>query len=157
MTIKKSEVSWQFDGELPDGLSKSEKDELLEEIGSYVVESMLDLIADGKSPVTGRNFQRLSKGYADKEKGGNRSSNLELNGDLLAALDFEIDKGKLKVGFFDEDQAIKAFGHQTGFEGHPWLDGVAPARPIVPEKGEAFASRIERGIDEIIEEFMDGR
>lgn len=157
MPISKSEVSYFVDVELPEGLTASERDALLEEIGDYTVTSMLDYIGEGKSPVTGRNFQKLSTKYADKEKGGSRISNLELNGDMLDALDFEVTKGKLKVGIFDEDQAVKAYGHQTGFEGHPWLDGKAPARQIVPDKGESFVGRIKSGIDDIIEEFMDGR
>lgn len=157
MPISKSEVSYLVDVDMPEGLTAAERDALLEEIGDYTVTSMLDFIGEGKSPVTGRNFQKLSAKYADKEKGGSRVSNLELDGDMLDALDFEITKGKLKVGIFDEDQAIKAYGHQTGFEGHPWLDGKAPARQILPDKGEDFVGRIKSGIDDIIEEFMDGR
>lgn len=157
MPITKSEVSYLLDVDLPEGLTKSERDELLAEIGDYTVTSMLDYIGEGKSPVDGRSFKKLSEKYADREKGGSRVSNLELDGDMLDALEFEISKGKLKVGIFDEDQAIKAYGHQTGFEGHPWLEGKAPARRILPEKGEEFVGRIKSGIDDIIEEFMDGR
>ncbi|MBO9665925.1 MAG: hypothetical protein J7501_03860, partial [Bdellovibrio sp.] len=38
--------------------------------------------------------------------------------------------GKVKIGWTDELNNAKAFGHISGMEGHPWLDGVAPKRPF---------------------------
>lgn len=157
MPITKEEVSKRVKVKLPVDLDDDEMEDLLSEIGDYVVTSMLDYLGDGRSPVNGDQFEKLNSKYANRSKGGDRTANMELNGDLLDALDFEIKDGELFVGFFDDDQAIKAYGHQTGMKGHPWLAGVTPKRKLVPGASEDFDDRIMDGIDSIIEDFIDGR
>jgi hypothetical protein len=154
--ISKEIMTKIIDLELPDGLKKSEKKELLKEIGDYVVVSMLDYIGEGKSPVSNaRDFKKLTPKYADAEKGGDRLSNMDLEGDMLDALTYKIVKDQLQVGWFNGDQAIKAYGHTTGMEGHPWLEGKAPIRKLLPDEDENFKRDIVAGINEIISEFLD--
>ena len=139
----------------PDSVSNAEKKELLNQIGDYVVVTMLDLIADGISPVTGKSFSKLTKPYSNKEKGGDRTPNMDLNGDMLNALTYEIVDGIVNVGWFDSDQSAKAYGHTTGFKGHPWLDGEVTPRKLIPNTKEKFTPEIMAGIREIIEDFFD--
>lgn len=147
------EITKKVSVDLPDGLSRSEKEELLEEIGEYIKITMLDMIGEGKSPVTGRKWKNLSENYADKK--GTKLSNMDLEGDLLDALEYEVKRGNLYIGWWDESQAPKAYGHTTGMEGHPWLDGKAPVRKLIPREDENFSAEIRNGIQTIIEDWID--
>lgn len=65
---------------------------------SKVYKSSLDFIAAGKSdPV-----------------------NMQLSGDMVGSLDILSESGsKIKYGVADDEVLPRAFGHQSGFEGHP--------------------------------------
>lgn len=156
--ISKTEVWKELKLDLPDFLDEGEREELNAEIGDYLVTAMLDMIADGHSPVAGAgNFKNLTEKYADREKGGDQTPNMEMEGDLLNSLTFEADAYSVKVGFWDESEAIKAYGHITGFKGHPWLEGKVTPRKLLPNAKEKFNSEIQEGIDQLIEEFLDAR
>jgi phage gpG-like protein len=156
--ITKTEVWKEIRPKLPTWLDEDERKELLEEIGDYVVTSVLDYLGDGKSPVMGEGeFRALSKKYADSEKGGDRTPNLELEGDMLSALTYEADAYSVKVGIWEPEEAIKAYGHITGMKGHDWLEGKVPKRKLIPGAKEKFESDIEDGINTIIEEYIDAR
>jgi hypothetical protein len=155
--ISKKEIWKEVKTTLPSWLDEDEREELYEEIGDYVVTTMLDLLGDGVSPVTGDEFKKLSQKYADAQKGGDQKPNLELEGDMLSALTFEADAYGVKIGIWEEDEAIKAYGHTTGFKGHPVLEGKVAPRKIIPGPKENFAASIKEGIDQIIEEFLDAR
>lgn len=158
MAITKTEVWTELRPRLPSYLDEDERIELMEEIGDYVVTTVLDYLGDGESPVDGQGaFKKLSQGYSTKEKGGDDTPNLELNGDMLGALTYEADPYTVKIGIWDEDEAIKAYGHITGFKGHPWLEGKVAPRKIIPGTKEKFNSDIQDGISQIIEEFLDAR
>lgn len=122
------------------------------EIGDFIVNETLRFVEQGNSPVGGvGKFKRLSKKYADEQKGGSRNPNLELMGDMLDALTFKQRADGLEIGVFGKE-ASKAEGHNTGFAGHPTLDGKAPKRQFIPSEGEGYKPRIERGIKQIINE-----
>ncbi len=150
MAITKSEVSKEIKLDIPSNIPKEVRDDIKSEVGEYLVESILDYVGDGRSPVTGQQFKQLSKPYADEEKGGRRLPNLDLEGDMLNSLVFKETKNGVEVGIFDSGEAIKAYGHITGFEGHPWLDGVAPARPFIPGTKGNFTGKIMEGVDAIV-------
>ena len=161
MGINKDKIFKELDLKilnLPSDLDPSEQEELMTEIGDYVLSEILDYVASGVSPVTGNDFEKLTSPYADSEKGGDTTANLDLNGDMMRALEVKVEADKISVGIFDdEDQAIKLYGHNTGFKGHPWLEGKAPQRKVIPDKKETFSSDIMDGIDNLIEEYMSGR
>lgn len=150
MAITKDEVSKEIKLDLPSNLPADVKADIQAEVGEFLVESILDYVGDGRSPVTGQQFKQLSKAYADEEKGGRRTPNLDLEGDMLNSLTFKPTKSGVEVGIYDDSQAIKAYGHITGFEGHPWLEGVAPARPFIPGTKGNFAGKIMEGVQEIV-------
>ena len=134
-----------------DGLDKAERLELLEEIGEYLKVTILDFVGDSRSPVSG------APDFRDKKDG--ESSILDDQGDLLDSLDFKINRSatSVDIGFFEKDQAAKAFGHATRMEGHPWLDGKVPRRQIIPLEEESFKREIKSGIKMVIEDFLDAR
>lgn len=155
MAITKTEVSAQLKPDIPDWVDPDTKEAILDEVGRYVATEIALIVGDGKSPVEGYgDFKRLTSEYADEEKGGDRTPNLELEGDMMRALDWRVEMNEVKVGFFDRSQAIKAYGHNTGMKGHPWLDGVAPVRRLIPDKGEKFSKEIQEGIDQIVDSYV---
>jgi hypothetical protein len=74
-----------------------------------------------------------SESYADslefKAWGKSRNKvNMKLTGEMLDSMDIlDIDGNVLKVGF-EGLEATKAFAHNTGFEGHPVLEGKVAKR-----------------------------
>lgn len=156
MAISKTEVSYSLKPEIPSWLPPEVREEALDEVGRYVATEIALIVGDGTSPVDGHGaFKRLTSDYADDEKGGDRTANLELEGDLMRALDWRVEMDEVKIGFFDRAQAIKAYGHNTGMKGHPWLDGVAPVRRIIPDKDEKFNKEIMDGVSDIIDSYIE--
>lgn len=159
MPITKSQVWKKIDLDIPKDLSASEKRELKELIGQFVVDSILDRTGSAKTSVSGGEYKAsLSKKYKrlKDELGGQLFANLELEGDMLSSLTYEDGGGNsIKVGIFDGDQAAKAYGHNTGFKGHPTIKG-GPKRQFIPAPDEEFARPIMSGIKDIIADFTDG-
>lgn len=157
MPIKMNETSFTYDVPIPDGIKAKDKREFMEKVGQYLVDSMLDKIAEGISPVEGvGKFKQLTKHYAEEEKGGERTSNMDEHGDMLNSLTYKIVGNKIKVGIFDEKQAIKSYAHNTGFKGHPTLEGKAPKRQFIPDEkeNETLKKDILRGVGEITDEYI---
>jgi hypothetical protein len=142
MPISQDQVTKEVDLNLPSGLSSSVAKDIKEEVGDFIKVSILDYVGDGKSPVTGRPFKALNKGYAEEEKGGRRLANLDLNGDMLNALESKVTSDGVEVGIFDSGQSPKAFNHNQG--------DTLPRRQFIPEPKQKFVGDIERGINEIV-------
>lgn len=155
MPITLKETSFTYDVPIPDNITKNDKKEFLDRVGDYLVNSMLDTIADGRSPVEGvEEFKPLKKQYADEEKGGNKTANMDEHGDMLNALTYKIVGNKIKIGIFDEKQAIKSYAHNTGFKGHPKLEGKAPKRQFIPGEGQTLNKDILKGIGGITDDYV---
>ena len=155
MPITMKETSFTYEVPIPDGIKAGKKKEFMEKVGRYLVDSMLDMIADGNSPVEGiGEFKELNPEYAEEEKGGNRTANMDEHGDMLQALTYKIVGNTLKIGIFDERQAIKSYAHNTGFKGHPYLEGKAPKRQFIPGKDETLDEDILRGVGGITDEYL---
>jgi hypothetical protein len=146
-TMEEEEVSTEIRPKLPPWLDSDEREELMSEIGEYVLSEIFDYVAEGVSPVTGKPFKELSEDYADREKGGDRKPNLDLNGDMLRALEMEVEADRIVLGIFDEDQAVKAYAHNTGANN-------LPKRKFMPDKSETFTREIMAGIEELIDDYV---
>lgn len=155
--LSKNQVSKLLRLNLPPWLDDDEREEVLSEASEYLLTEVLDYVAQGISPVTGKPFNDLTKAYAEAQKGGDTTANLDLNGDMMRALESNVNADGINIGIFDEDQAIKAYGHITGFKGHPWLDGKVKPRKLLPGNGETFHKDIMMGIKELIEDYADER
>ena len=125
-----------------------------QEVGEFVVDSILDRVAEGKTPVhRQRDFRKLDPDYASEFKRGDRTANLDLRGDMLDSLQFRsLPNDEIEIGIFDPNQAPKAFGHNTGFEG-----GAAQSRDLVrrfiPRESQRFNDEIQGGIKDIVSRF----
>src|SRR5690606_17146750 len=106
--------------------------EVAREVGDFLIESVLDTVAEGSSPVSGERFPALSREYKRKkvEEGAPPIPNLDLHGDLWDGFDYRETDGGIKIGFFG-DQAPKADGHLK-FSGK---EGTAPKRRALPAEG----------------------
>lgn len=121
------------------------------DVGEFVVGEILRAVSSGRSPVEGRGaFQKLDIEYAIREKGGNRTPNLELQGDMLDSLTFENIASGVEVGIFVEDEQDKADGHNN-FSGESRL----PTRRFIPSPTENFNRTIERGVDRILNRYRE--
>lgn len=117
------------------------KKEFNEETRAYLADAIAEEILSGKSPVTGKNFERYSPSYA-KKKGRFEPVDLLKNGDMLNSLKIEQDtRGNLVISFEDE----KAEWHNKGM-------GKLPKRKILPAKNESFSPKIMKRITAILEE-----
>lgn len=148
MPISKEEVSFTFDIPGFEEVPEERKEELAQEIGEYLVDSILDYVGEAKSPVAGGPYKAtLNPKYADSMKAGDNTANLDLYGDMLNALTFETDPdtGRVIVGIFDPDQAIKAYNHNIG--------DTLPQRQFIPGEDDLLRAEIIRGVQRILEEY----
>lgn len=126
------------------------------EVADYLENQILREVNNGVSPVQGEGrFKRLDAEYAVREKGGNRLSNLEDEGDLLTDFDVALDEGSfLEVGH-KGDQTPKADGHnQLSSKAKAWARQIGfPRRRYIPDGNQKFTSKITGEIRNIISEF----
>lgn len=141
-------VKFTFDpfkltGVSKEGLSKKKQREALREIADMILDRTSQFMLAGNSPVAGEGkYQKLSKKYANAMKGGNRVSDLFLEGDLQESMVVTgITKGKLTHTVVGELQQKKADNHNRGV--------TLPRRPFIPEGKDAKYKR------EIITEMKD--
>ncbi len=132
--LNKTKVSQKINLEDLIGTDISFDRDLVREIGQAIIDYMVDRAEDGRGLNGVKLKSPYSKSYAEsldfKAAGKSRGNvNMTLSGDMLASIDIlDQDGSTIEIGIEDEEQAIKAYGHQTGFEGHPVLDG--PKRPF---------------------------
>lgn len=145
-----SETSAVFDLGLSGVSAKAAKD-IKRDVADFFVESILDAVAEGRSPVSGERFPALSKAYKKKklEDGAPGIPNLDLKGDLLESLSYKITEEGFKLGFFGE-QAPKADGHLK-FSGK---EGTAPKRRAIPAEGQKFKADIQSEAEAMIAEAL---
>jgi hypothetical protein len=135
--------------EAPKGINK---DRALEQVGDYILESVLSYVADQNSPVAGYgSFPKLNKEYKKRkaEEGGSPIPNLELSGDMLSAMRIIVkdDSVVLRISGKEGD---KADGHNN----HSG-DSELPLRRFIPDEGETFKKSILGGVKRIIDSFED--
>jgi len=127
--------------------------EVKEEVRIILEEEIFNDIADGKSPVKGEGrFQRLDKDYAKDEKGGVRTANLELEGDLLSDLQIKNAQGsKLFIGHKGKE-VPKSDGHnQMSDKAKSWArKSKMPKRRYIPADDQLFVKSITDNIRRII-------
>jgi len=122
------------------------------ELADLVIEHIYDRTNSGKD-VNGRQFKPYSKGYEESLAGkiGNKKGatpNLQLSGDMLAAMTLlEQQKGKIVIGWADQDERGKAEGNILGSYGQP-DPNPKKARPffgIKPSKLRELIDAVDDG------------
>jgi len=138
--------------EVPD----QEKASAKAEVAEYLLEQTLRQVANGQSPVAGEGrFRILNPEYARKEKGGRRTSDLELEGDLKDSLISTPSVGSFIKYGHEGDQVPKSDGHnQITSKAKAWAKQSGhPKRRYIPGNGQKFDNSITTGIKRIIEDF----
>jgi hypothetical protein len=113
-----------------------------EAIGQAVIDRIVERTQSGIDKF-GRSLGRYSPSYKSSlafkvTKGGDSIVNLTQTGDMLGSLTIvEQSDRTLTIGFDDSDQNVKAYGHISGMEGHPVLEGKVKKRDFMGlPKGE---------------------
>lgn len=104
-------------------------DSVTEAFAQALIDKMVERTESGRD-VNGKVFPKYSKSYSeslafkvfDKSRG---DVNMSLTGDMLASIEPEIDQGKLKLSVTGDENILKAYAHNTGYKGHPVLEGKA--------------------------------
>lgn len=148
-TSNKTASTIDFSEELK-GLSKDQKEELLDQIGELLIEETLSSVADSRSPVDGSSFAKLSKQYAKYKESetGSTSPNLDLTGSMLSSLEYNVIGDKIEIGVYGKD-APKADGHNN-ISGQSNL----PERQFIPKAGEGYSKDIENLISDTIDQYI---
>ena len=145
MPINKSKVTKILELDL-EGIPQDMREDAKAEVMDFLREQMLADLGEATSPVTGRAFRKLSKDYAEYKAGESSSviPNMELTGSMLDALGV-LDKGgsKIEIGWFDPDEAVKAFNHTVG--------DTVPKRPLIPAPDDDFRPGIMKEIQAILD------
>ncbi len=159
MAISQKKTTKEVKLSIPRSIRGEDRKALLDTIGEFLVAEIIQSVEAGVSPVQGQGeFKELSKPYADREKNGDVKANLDLNGDMLNALTYKVlSTNTIEVGIFDKDQAKKSYAHNTGYKGHPTLARKGLKRQFIPDEKQKFDKTIRDGIDEIIQEVLDGQ
>ena len=148
MAIDLKKIAKEIKLDLSD-VPRNQRAAVKQEVGNFVVEEILRSVSSASSPVSGGRYKKtLSQEYADAEKGGNRTANLELEGDMLDSLEFKNTRAGVEVGIFKASEVPKADGHNN-FSGQSKL----PTRQFIPKENEKFKRNIESGIKNIVNQF----
>lgn len=138
-------------------VKEDQKREAKQEVADYLSNQILREVSAGVSPVQGEGrFKRLETEYAIKDKGGNRLSNLELEGDLLNDFNIVNDESSfLNIGHKGE-QVPKADGHnQLSGKAKSWAKQIGfPRRRYIPDDSQKFTGKIVGEIRKIIGEYQ---
>jgi hypothetical protein len=148
MAINLDEVSFEF--EIPgfEDVTPQLRESLVDEVGEYLLDSILDYVGESKSPVAGGKFKKeLSEAY--QKVSGKKNANLDFTGSMLDSLEIipNYDNGTITIGVFDSDETPKAFNHNTG--------DTLPQRQFIPGEDELLKAEILRGVKRIIEEYLN--
>lgn len=142
----------------------TKKTKVKKEVADFLYNEVLRYVGSGKSPVQGENanFKILNKAYAKKEKQGNRTPNLQLEGDLMRK-DFKAkaleEDDVIRVGHYNPNtsntEGEKADGHnQHSAKAQAWaLTKEMPRRRYIPSESQNFRSDIMDGVKSIISRY----
>lgn len=135
--------------DLTSGLSVSEavKTRIKNDVGDFLVESILSTVGKSKSPVAGEDWPSLSANYKKKkiDDGLPGRANMEYEGDMLDTLEFKKTDDGIELGFFGAE-AWKADGHLK-FSGK---DNNTPKRRFLPGEDQTFIPSIQAEIENIV-------
>lgn len=130
--------------DLPSDLKQQAK----QEVAQLIIDSTLEYVSRGESPVGGeRTWKQLSEEYANREKGGNRTPNMELSGQMLDNFRSTISdtsENWIEVGIEGGEAEDKAESHNH-FSGQ----GKNPRRRFIPDENQNYRMDIMREVKRI--------
>lgn len=148
LKLSEDEVSQSIDLEKYLGKGGASNPAISQAFAQAVIDRIISRTESGRDAF-GSQFKGYSKSYKDslafKAFGKSSRVNLELTGEMLSSVDIlSISRGNLTIGITGEP-AARAYGHMTGMEGHPFLDGVTPERK--------FFGVTEQDLEDIAKDF----
>jgi len=146
-TINSTETSVEIDLFEGMALTRRQKDEIIDQVGNFLVDQTLVHMNEKKSPVQGEgSFKALSKDYKKKklEEVGSGEANLEFDGIMKDEISFIPTKNGIEIGVFGE-RAGAADGHNN-------LSGKSqlPTRRFLPDEGQNYKRPIQQEVSRII-------
>jgi hypothetical protein len=136
LKVTESEVSQTIDLKKVTGVDVSRDPELLREIEQAIIDFQVERVQSEFKGYDGKVLAKpYSKTYSEsldfKAAGKSKNAiNMTLSGDMMGSIDVLEESGsKIKIGIGDAGEAVKAFAHITGFEGHPTIKD-AKKRPF---------------------------
>lgn len=127
------------------------KERIKQEVGELTTEEILRHLSDSKSPV--------KDGKYKKQKKDKTNADLFEEGDLYTSVNFETYRDGIEVGVFDSKEVPKAYGHNTGYKGHPTIPEGKYTREFIPKKEQEFKktiqNKIKKRVNEILKESKD--
>jgi len=169
LPITKEKISYSLDlSEKLKKVKRSDRKGVKELVGIYLLDQIFNDTESSKSPVTGKRFKALSKNYKSLKKKliGSGKADLRLTETMLPSLEANNSTSGVRIEITNDDEIKKAYGHISGFKGHKTIKN-GPKRIFLPDdkgapvkpKGKGpdqFRRSIVKGIDEIINDFIDG-
>ncbi len=146
----KEKVEQKLNFEKHFGVNLSGEPRLRDQIGAAILERIETRTVDDNQDVNGKSFDKYSTEYKESEEfslfGKSASDiNLQLTGRMMESVDSKND-GNSVTTFIEEGQTGKAYGHISGFKGHPTIKN-GPKRD--------FFGVTSKDIAEIKSEFRD--
>lgn len=122
-----------------------------EEAGKLIVEGIQDFLDQSESPVENGKFRTT-------KVDGSRSILLEEN-DMRPTIDSKNRRGdKVEVGVFKKAEVKKAFGHNSGFKGHPNESKMKKhRREFIPASNKKFKDKIMDRVNTRMDELRRGQ
>lgn len=138
-----------------EGIPLSDRNDAKDDVGDFLINEVIRHLERGKSPVQGETFKKLTKEYADNEKQGNRTPNLNLEGDLREATDYKRISGGIEYGTYGSKEADKADGHnQLSGKAKSWASKKDfPKRRYIADKKQVLKRSISSGIEKILDSY----
>lgn len=125
---------------------------------SEAIDLMIERTQSGVD-LNGKKFKPYTKEYAEFKGVSRGDVDLTLFGSMLSSLDGAADNDSVTLFINDETETAKAFGHISGFEGHPTIPNGKYKRKffgINENEAELIAAKIEeapvRELARIVEE-----
>lgn len=151
-------IKFDFDPIKATGIkvAKEDRADALDEVATFVKESILSNCSDGKTSVKGGKWKRtLSPGYkkAKSEESSNLIADMELTGEMLDALETYVDGRRVAIEISGEQEG-KAEGNLLGSYGRS--PDPSKAREFMPHrKNQELAPEIMRGVTQILKRYED--
>lgn len=140
--LSQSEVSQTFDLSEVYG-----REPTTQEISNFIDLAKERIIERSQSgvDVNGNEFKRYTEDYADQKGVPRGDVDMTLFGDMLLSIDGEPTGNGVKI-MIDGDEAPKAYGHMTGFKGHPTIPNGKYTRKffgLTRDEAEAIANAVQ--------------
>jgi hypothetical protein len=126
LVVQENEISQTIDLDKWLGKDFSSDPDLVREIGQSVIDYMIKRVDDNKG-LGGETLKpsystEYSKSLDFKAAGKSKNDvNMKLSGDMLGSIDLEESGNSFKIFVDGDEEIIKAYGHMTGFKGHPTI------------------------------------